>query len=140
MAEFQEVMKQAKRMCEAVRGCDNCPLDNKRDGCPLAMFASKISLESLGDAERIVMDWAAKHPEPRYPSWNEAWKQLFPDSGNRVSPCLQYFLSDSRVAELCAKMECCNECRNTPIPADIAEKLGIKPIGGGPMKTPEEEA
>jgi hypothetical protein len=69
MAEFQEVMKQAKRMCEAVRGCDNCPLDNKRDGCPLAMFASKISLEDLGDALGDVVAWEHKElldttPEP----------------------------------------------------------------------------
>lgn len=126
MAEFQEVMKQAKRMCEAVRGCDNCPLDNKRDGCPLAMFASKISLERLGDAERIVMDWAAKNPEPRYPTWEEAWKQLFPD-GQRT-PCPGCF-GRKYAPEWCGREEC-GKCKNRPITPDIAEKLGIKPIGG----------
>lgn len=128
MAEFQEVMKQAKRMCDAVRGCDNCPLDNKRDGCPLAMFASKISLESLGDAERIVMDWAAKHPEPRYPTWVEWVRTNFTEgTANDIVPCAFMSKSDLR----CATHLNCETCRRQPIPADIAEKLGIKPIGGG---------
>ena len=126
MAEFQDVMKQAKRMCDAVRGCDNCPLDNKRDGCPLAMFASKISLEILGDAERIVMDWAAANPEPRYPTWNE-WQEANFQMAERAI-CAAHFM-DAGDAGCYASVNNCDKCRERPIPADIAERLGIKPIG-----------
>lgn len=137
MAEFQEVMKQAKRMCKGYGPtCDGCALYSE-DGCLFQndKTPDDKNLNFLADAEKIVMDWAEKHPEPRYPSWQEAWMQLFPESSNRASPCPQYFLSNSRVARLCAEMEC-NECRDTPIPADIAEKLGVKPIGGASDENP----
>ncbi len=132
MAEFQVVVKQAQRMCEARDECTDCPLNELLHACGGDKDLDCIATLCEGEAEfaeRSIMKWAANNPEPRHLSWNEAWKQLFPDSGNRVSPCPQYFLGNSRVAELCSKMEC-NECRDTPIPADIAEKLGIKPMGG----------
>lgn len=132
MAEFTDVVSQIKRMCTKQNHCYECPMrvityangGNKPLSCIAAVCDDEV--ERL---EKIVMDWAANNPEPRYPSWNEAWMQIFPNASNRTVPCLQYFLSNSRVTKLCAGMEC-NECRDTPIPADIAEKLGVKPIGG----------
>lgn len=130
MAEFAEVMRQAKRMCAAHEACYKCPLKDHTAMCAgnknLSCIASKCDVSEL---ERIVMEWAAAHPEPRYPSWNEAWKQLMPNAHNEKSPCPCFFLDTDRAMKLCNEQECV-ACKNTPIPADIAEKLGIKPIGG----------
>ena len=81
-------------------------------------------MEVIEKIESIVMQWAAEHPEPTYPTWEEwgeQWKQAFPEAES--TPCLSLF----------KKVDCgepCASCRAKPIPADIAEKLGIKPIGG----------
>lgn len=123
MAEFQEVMRQARRMCGAHLDCDNCSM---RDvigtaGCPFL----EAYIDRAKQIERIVMDWAATNPEPRYPSWKEWQDANFPKADVKVSPCAyetgKYFK--------CATHDC-DSCRDQPIPADIAEKLGIKPIGG----------
>ena len=128
MAEFQEVVRQAERMCRSFGAdCDRCKLHCLDEealcvfgGTPEAWRTNKVT-----DAERIVMDWAAENPEPRYPSWHEAWKQLFPDG--QGSPCPVAY--DVRYEwEKCGAD--CKSCKDRPIPADIAEKLGIKPIGG----------
>ena len=75
--------------------------------------------------QRIVMDWANKHPESRYPSWEEWWRREFPAADNAIYPCA--FGIRERFA---CFGNGCETCRSQPIPADIAEKLGIKPIGG----------
>ena len=124
MAEFQEVMRQAKRLCKAQDHCYNCPINvicnvndcNKRASCVAA-------IRDAERLERIVMDWAKKHPEPKYPSWAEAWKQLFP--GGQRTPC-PGCCGKKYAPEWCGQEEC-GECKNRPIPADIAEELGIKP-------------
>ena len=129
MAEFQEVMKQAKRMCEAHDECNDCALKEMADAagiyCPIHTMCNLDFVKF----ETAVMNWAAEHPEPRYPSWNEAWKQLFPDAREKINPCPGYFISGERLSELCDGGKC-GKCRDSSIPADIAEKLGIKPIGG----------
>lgn len=71
MAEFQEVMKQYRRMCRFFNGeddsfdCGLCPLsvDNNSGGDICDDFIRKYSCE----AEEIIMKWAAEHPEPTYP-------------------------------------------------------------------------
>lgn len=126
MAEFQDVMKRAKRMCGAHSECDNCSM---RDvigniGCPFL----EAYIDRAGQIEHIVMEWAASHPEPRYPSWQDAWNKLFPEAAGGV-PCPKYFISEKQYDEMCIGNDC-ECCLESPIPADIAEKLGIKPIGG----------
>lgn len=65
------------------------------------------------------MGWAAEHPDPVYPSWEEAWKNLFP--GAVKAPCPRAFFGCECMVDIgCAK------CGSRPIPAEIAEKLGIK--------------
>lgn len=133
MAEFQEVCRQALRMAK----------ENARDGLPVKYVGLYVTTDGEVPAEhnrvavtpekieRGIMEWAAAHPEPVYPSWNEAWKRLFPDSARSVmfttdaSPCPKYFLSPDRVK---CMVPDCRDCTGLPIPADIAEKLGIKPI------------
>ena len=116
MAEYVEVMKQAKRMCEA-RGdtCLGCPVDGGGT-CVFMKGPWGLTEEKIAETEKIVMEWAAEHPEPRYPNWIDWLYQMgvYRDekrNGN-VHTC------------------CLTENAYLPIPADIAEKLGIKPIGG----------
>lgn len=122
MAEFVEVMRQARRLCEEQQNmdcCVNCPMQGK-EGCMVVADAENIDYV---ETERKIMDWAAEHPEPVYPSWTECWKQLFPD-GDGV-PCpgrfdMKYYVKN------CTEMSCA-KCKNAPIPPEIAEKLCIKP-------------
>ena len=111
MAEFQEVMRQRARMCKSLGAvCYYCELEGV--GCDGSV------LENLDRVERTIMDWAADHPEPRYPTWKEWQEATFPEARNQL--CINHF----------AQAECkvCTECRSKPIPADIAQKLGIQPI------------
>lgn len=118
MAEFTEVMKQAARMCENSI-CVNCPLwCKKEEVCGFKLpFRPKAK-----EIETDVMQWAEENPEeppkPVYPSWNEGWKQIYPNA--KFTPCAAAF-----------EIKCpgnCLRCGERPFPAKLAEKLGIKPI------------
>lgn len=66
MAEFAEIMKHAKRMCNKYCvSCKECPLDNS----DCVTHWDGWTVENMLNFERIVMEWAAAHPEPVYPSW-----------------------------------------------------------------------
>lgn len=110
-------------MCRAHEECEECPVNMIADMVPSGcLFGSGIDAEYI---EEKIMDWAAENPEPRYPTWKEWQKVNFPNASHDIFPC-----SFGAGAEFdCDEYECC-ECRGRPIPADIAEKLGIKPIGG----------
>ena len=122
MAEFTEVMRQAKRMCAAnggMCGASNCPLDNG-DACRLLPDHDG---EDYNELERIIMDWAAEHPEPVYPNWEDGWRQIFPNGID--TPCPSEY--DAKYGHDCLKLSCLN-CKRRSMPAEVAEKLGIKPI------------
>lgn len=118
MAQFTEVMRQAKRMCETFRDghCSECPIG---DAKVLACGITVTSEMDCEEVERRVTQWAAEHPEPVYPTWEDSWKRLFPEA--ITAPCIR----------LCFGKKCtfvdCGDCGKQHIPADIAEKLGIKP-------------
>lgn len=130
MAEFTDVMRQAKRMCAVnggMCGARNCPLDNG-ETCRLL---PDYDGEDYNELERIIMDWAAEHPEPVYPSWEEGWRQLFPDADIRRTLCPEVF-GDKYKCDWCHDdNDNCDECLERPMPAEVAEKLGIKPIAPG---------
>jgi hypothetical protein len=123
-------MRQIKRLClahgEAECGI-TCPLSGDGFACSVAIdVPNDIEEKRLVEIERIVMDWAAANPEPRYPTWREWHKANFPNvecgklcpamfGGNPEGGCIN---------------ATCEGCLDRPIPADVAEKLGIKPIGG----------
>ena len=99
MAEFVQTMKDWHRMCES---CDR----NEEIGCVVngsvcAGFRKMIDEIDLEVVEAKVTAWAAEHQEPVYPTWG-TWLSIKYDYDLR-------------------------EILYTPIPADIAEKLGIKP-------------
>ena len=125
MAEFQVVMREVHRMCKSFgASCIGCPLHNLVSSFQRACKIKDGIYEGadFNEVEAAVMKWANEHPEPRYPSLNDAWKQLFPDACS--APCPKVCFGQS----LC--LWNCKDCRKQPIEADIAEKLGIKPIGG----------
>lgn len=126
MAEFVEVMRQAKRMCAAHGGmCNsrNCPLDNG-EACRLAADQDDVD---YNEVERIIMDWAAEHPASRYPTWREWQESVFPDFSRRIDPCVFMDFTELK----CGENLTCQACQERPIPADIAAKLGIRPINEG---------
>lgn len=75
MAEFQEVLKQARRMCAAQYHCHGCPLHEiiYANACnkPLSCMAA-VRGDMIETLERIVTEWAANHPEPVVPMWIDA--------------------------------------------------------------------
>lgn len=129
MAEFTKVCQQALRMLKAEAGTDHIALCISENG-GIEIVSGKFAgcKTATADAlEKHIMKWAAEHPEPVYPTWNEAWKQLFPMSARLYAPCPAYFLEQS-LCDNVATSEKCGKCKSTPIPADIAAKLGVKPI------------
>ena len=125
MAKFIEVMEQAKRMCESFSDghCSKCPIGNADVLECGIMVTSEMDCE---DVERRVMQWAAEHPEPVYPTWREWQNSVFPDAEIDITPCT--FGSRDRLN--CFLEKTCSTCKEQQIPADIAEKLGIKPKEG----------
>lgn len=120
MAEFTEVMRQVKRMCDATVSarCHECTLWRpETESCSL--YGDDDGVD-YADMERRVMAWAAEHPEQRYPSWHEAWQSLFPGADD---PC-----PGKLFGEDCPEGMQCLECRERPMSKKVAEKLGIEPI------------
>ena len=110
MAEFSEVMRQWRRMCVAMdkkhgeHACGVCALN----GCT-AVYDSD-GTEDYADIERKVTAWAAEHPEPVYPTWYEWLKDMGLTFHDAESSWIGF-----------------TERIHHPIPADIAQKLGIEP-------------
>lgn len=103
MAEhsFQEVMRQLNRLCSHYQNCGE-------NGCPMFDECGNIGAHCSDPKhsyriEKTVMSWAAEHPEQVYPTWEEWLTTLGVQSYNELSK---------------------------PIPADIAQKLGIQPKEG----------
>lgn len=111
-------------MCKAHYGCEYCPIKEEMDDlgetCP---FCGALDAAAV---EQKIMGWVAENPEPRYPSWKEWREKMFPDSTYMLCP--KNFMSQEDSG--CDNQTSCIQCMDRPIPADIAEKLGIKPIGG----------
>lgn len=113
MAEFSEVMQQWKRMCNyyTERGNDNidacaiCKFEGDGSNCLAVYEDSEID---TAEVERVVMAWAAEHPEPVYPTWED-------------------FLETVGIGEFVTGTARLAWLRKTHIPADIAQKLGIQP-------------
>ena len=123
MAEFTEVMRHVKRMCDATVSarCNECtPWLPETESCSL--YGDDDGVD-YADMEHRVMAWAAEHPAQMYPTWREWQHSMFPGAVVDVYPCS--FLS---YRECRCKGSSCDECRDRQIPADIAEKLGIRPI------------
>lgn len=113
MAEFKEVINQWMRRCEA---CD----ENENVKCRIGgrvcdafyKMRKHINPEFI---EQDVMSWAAENPEPVYPTWGE-WLMQFDVMGRTCQDMPNPYFAKDKAA--------------SPIPADIAQKLGIEPKEG----------
>ena len=107
MAEFADVMRQWVRVRKATASSAE---ENVLSVYPLEEYDDAL----IADIEKNVMQWAAEHPEPVYPTWGE-W---FVEHGYLVDGW-QNATNAAWMANtaLSIFME--------PIHADIAEKLGV---------------
>ena len=123
MAEFSEIVKQARRLCEYYEDCRGCPLSRDKTGGvsnSLCRTITSIDENVAFEIERIVTEWAKEHPESMYPSWQKAWQSLFPYA--------EELCPGKLFGEDCPEGMLCTECRERPMSKKVAEKLGIKPI------------
>lgn len=115
MAEFVQTMKDWRRMCRAVPGKSEGKsiCSDKESGyvCPLSYSGLCCkAIESQTDedvisGENIIMSWSAEHPIV-YPTWVEWLRQI------GVVPRDQ---------------KCFHDWLLKPIPAEMAQNLGIEP-------------
>ena len=123
MAEYIEVIKQFKRLCKSINPAKctrgECPM-----GCENIGQCRKVAFERPEKFEEQVMAWAAEHPEPVYPTWKEWLVKL-----GIVSFDVDFHsILDTRPTTLTNTVKAyINEEGSKPIPADIAQKLGIEP-------------
>ena len=110
MAEFQEVIKQFKRMCWYYQRNSDCPMGCPMNGVNISQ-CRKVAFDEPEVTEKTVMAWAAEHPEPVYPTY---WTWLI----------------NSGVINGCTNKGAIERLQMTPIPADMAQKLGIEPKEG----------
>jgi len=125
MAEFQEVMRQWKRLCiemghrYGVNACANCPCSQDEDAICDAIYDTPKDT-NWPFIEIAVVSWAAEHPEPVYPTWGE-WlvtQGILTEYG--PTGCG----SSGGICGILTKKGL------QPIHADIAQKLGIEPKEG----------
>lgn len=61
MAEFQTIIKERERMCNAHGNtCDGCPLSRIRRKSEI--ICTLFMIKDPEEAEEIIMKWAAEHP------------------------------------------------------------------------------
>ena len=109
------------------KGCDKCPAYALQSNGDMCLIRSMLDAYNCEEQIKGLMAWAAEHPAPRYPTWREWRNKMFDGWEFDIKPCI--FASHSRFN--CKEVRTCWECANKPIPADIAAKLGIKPIEEG---------
>ena len=126
MADFLEVMRKYKRMCNSFNSClDGCPLAKHNEECTwddCLIFAFDHPYEVQATVEK----WTMENPEPKYPSRKEWWASLYPDRHLYDPPCWYHIIPYALIKDVCDTN--CNECMDRPIIENIAKKLGIKPL------------
>lgn len=118
---FQEVMKQWKRWCESHGGRifdDEMKATAKIDNPFL------YAMENAKDVESSVMSWAENNPEPVYPTWAE-WLTTQGVLEKAREIFVEPYGSESFI---CYKAHFDGENMDKPIPPDVAQKLGVKPL------------
>ena len=104
------------------KGCDKCPAGKLRSANGACLVRRIAKVDNCEEQIEGLKAWAAEHPAPRYPTWREWQESTFSGATASVFPCSYASREDLGCCGVC------DICRNEPIPADIAAKLGIKPI------------
>ena len=112
MAEFCDVMKQWRRFCKSHRHCGECEFDGKG-------ICGDVHLSDVpaNDIELRIMAWAAENPEPVYPTWHD-----FLYEKGVLRDRMVFGMPDMIATDVATDKV------NDPIPADIAQLLGLKPV------------
>lgn len=110
MAEFSKIAHDFLRMCDYYKNppCQSCPMEIY--GIDLDTCRARL-LDNPEKYEMRIIQWAKEHPEPNYPTWAE-WlyeQGLMTDVIDGKGGNFLYNLASK------------------PMPADIAQKLGIEP-------------
>ena len=124
MAEFADIARKWRRMCDYYTrksmedvhssGCISlCPLGHN-DACGDIKAAEDGDIEA---AEATIIAWDKEHPEPVYPTWGE-WLE---------KQGIVKLVNSERYDEDYQKVLILLDSVENPIPADMAEKLGIEP-------------
>lgn len=128
MAEFVQTMKEWRRMCDA------CQIEKGGAcGCYPAGCYATCSMKEIGKEadlacdnlyferlEKTITEWAAEHPAPVYPTWGE-WLE---------KQGIAKLVNSDRYEEDGRKVYVLLESVEDQIPADIAEKIELKPKEG----------
>ena len=117
MSDFVQTMKDWRRMCKAqddtiCGACSSCPMGDDGKSCT-AVYEDEFEAVDFAHIEQTVMAWAAENPVKQYPTWIE-WLH---DNG---------IILDARQHDEIEHWVLGLEAMK-PIPADMAEKLGIEP-------------
>ena len=108
MAEFVQTMNDWKRMCLSYKSCSDCPMMDE-DGCAHVLCSEGGIQSAVPEIQEAVIEkWAAEHPEPVYPTW---WSWL---------------INEGVIEKGSTYTGAFDQLKTKPIPADIAEKLGIE--------------
>lgn len=119
MAEFSDIMRQWERMCKSYADCIDCPM------CPVGFVQAQkprtgcieFAVHSPQVFACTVEQWAKEHPEPKPVTWADWLTEMGVILNASFSIWGNEFDGEARVS---SKMF-------MPIPADIAEKLGLEP-------------
>ena len=115
MAEFVDVLRQWRRFCKRHNHCGECEFDGKG-----ICGEAHLSDVPYSDIELRIMAWAAEHPEPVFPTWGE-WLE---------KQGIVKLVNSERYDEDYQKVLILLDSVENPIPADMAQKLGIEPKEG----------
>lgn len=131
MAEYTGIMRQQKRMCKyyetIVGSCEGCPIHEEEIAYICVEAPCAIDIEDVDKAEKLIGTWAEKHPEPVYPTWEEWLIEIGVTKPVIIGEPWPVELPGGSMIEPAYKLVADTRKR---IPAEIAEKLGIKPLEG----------
>lgn len=130
MSEFTKTMRAWRRMCNAFSKrygddcCQYCRLHQK--GCGVIWEIQEGTFDTIAET---VDDWAAENPEPVYPTWAE-WLEEMGLTRRSVTAARRILGTDSSQETAIPFIVTLSSNASSPIPADIAEKLGLEPKRG----------
>lgn len=143
MAEFQEVCRQAQRMLseslirsdEPIWATSIGPFRVQWADAPwlsdtepnAARFYMMTNFKDAEHAEKMIMKWAAEHPEPVYPTWKEWLISMGLVKEREIGETVE--LPDGSFLETNKEMYTLVNW-DKPIPADVAQRLGVEPKEG----------
>ena len=130
MAEFKEVIKQWKRMCESFSHNSYAEFKPCADKCSVGANhvcgeICEATVKEIEEFEAAVIKWAAERQEPVYPTWGD-WL-LSVGGARKVPDGIPFELPNGEIVEPSYGIVVATWDH---IPADIAQKLGIEPKEG----------